>query len=376
MFSGERETDTTATIPDFKSALYLNFDSSGMDVISNLQLALQITLAAIEELPLISKATKALTFGTFAAICGNLFGVDMFALNYGHSPVVVDQGSTDKQEQEQSVGMPKLEPAMPSPNPSLKPKQTVESASDDDANSIKSIDSTDDIANLASTFSSLTDITVPNMFETVLDADAWSDGDISTKAEAIHSSLGPSGSEVLASIPRTHEAGVAELSLRRIREIVYPATNGYDSNSIVAIESELDADSVEDVLSTRLVKVILDPWVGWETKEAEPDLFEPRILRRGATGTTDGTSDHAKKKEEPGLKHDPLQGSITVLLEPDCSSALRVGMGLGAIWVEMARASGSVSCGDTVEPKADRNKDVFWYMADMKVAVPSYYAAN
>ncbi|KIK63030.1 hypothetical protein GYMLUDRAFT_259787 [Collybiopsis luxurians FD-317 M1] len=396
VFSGE--AGEGSELAPSRSELHSIENSHELDIRDNLQLALQIIEVAIEQLPLVSKASKALTLESFGTLCGEVFGVDRYALEYAaetnHSQAEVlpcsevksathvqgevvpnQSGKQILSDTIASLASPTIS-AFPSP---LFINSTIENIPyDHDLTSGTSNSSLEDPGielpgsnfGHAITIDTAASVTSDHgLYARLWHAEnasaVWNAQDDSAvaNAQALQTLLGSSGQAILAALPQTHELGLIERSLRRIKEIVPPAividTRAAISSASTAIDipSEIDPNYVESALSTKLTKIVLIPWLGWESKEAEPELFEPKILR-GPVQSSDLSFDSSAT----GLEHDPKADSIAVLVDPERASALREGMGLGGIWVQMARTSDKQA-----------SKDLLWYLADLKTVVPSYY---
>ncbi|KAJ7737433.1 hypothetical protein DFH07DRAFT_842175 [Mycena maculata] len=140
--------------------------------------------------------------------------------------------------------------------------------------------------------------------------------------------------------PLTHEPGVVEASLRRVKSIT----------AFTAVQSAVygsPAEAVECELAARMSAVVLAPCLGWVEGSA------PRILR--SSNVAPG----------PPL-HDMLGDDITILVDPAEAKKLRVGMGLGATWVQLAR----------VQKDEDEDGDApprYWYAEELVMVLPSYW---
>ncbi|KAF9065601.1 hypothetical protein BDP27DRAFT_1331811 [Rhodocollybia butyracea] len=257
--------DLDVPLPRFlQSHPLLSSKSGQLNIAANLELALSIIDLAIEELPLVSQAAKALSCEAFGALCKDIFSVG----EHDTLPVASEEGHNGEHSR------------------SLTPPCVIDDASTD-----------------------------------ALDPAAWK------------------------IIPPSVPQDIADT----------------DSDS----QSQPDLDQSDSALFGKLTKVVLDPWLGWETEIEEPDLFEPRVLRSPVYPNETTTV-------APKATHNPACDAITLLLEPCSAYALRVGMGVGGIWNQMAPAS--VSNGELGPTATAKSEDgVFWYLTDVKVVVPSYY---
>jgi hypothetical protein len=186
-------------------------------------------------------------------------------------------------------------------------------------------------------------------------------------------------------LPSSHETGVVEWSLRRIKAVYPPLGStckvsstkedqSYARDSIRSphptkkalvgenqllnwLESGMFTGVEEDILQ-KFGRMVLEPWLDWDTGH-ESDISEPRILPSSRFIPTDN--------QRP---HDPLTQDIAVLVTPEvvASGILSVGMGLGATWVQIARQRGR-------EPSSANlvGNGHFWYMEQLMSIFPSYY---
>ncbi|KAF5371187.1 hypothetical protein D9758_004216 [Tetrapyrgos nigripes] len=193
--------------------------------------------------------------------------------------------------------------------------------------------------------------------------------------------------------PLTHTSGVVEESVRRIKSVIPPSESKCSPSS----DSEVQAIQVEMELKRRFSKVVLSPWLGWEKPEGKVSAYNdqhiPRIqkLSRGKVIVEKGSMmfDGLNEKdvvieeaaaEQPGNEpkpHDPLKDDITILLEPSTAEKFKVGMGIGALWVRIARrADLEVEALDitTVSSKTRTLKKRYWFVDGSVFAVlTSYY---
>ncbi|KIJ13311.1 hypothetical protein PAXINDRAFT_100775 [Paxillus involutus ATCC 200175] len=174
------------------------------------------------------------------------------------------------------------------------------------------------------------------------DADAlWADPNSTwnTDPPSLITFLGPSV------FPLTHTTGIVECSTRRVSAI-YPPSGSPSAGTPFARATDGSAErkwapspsGVEAELDARFAKVVLKPW-GRE----EGDISRPEISSTSRGPVVDPKSSDASAGASAGTKtrkiHNPLTDSITLLVEPSLVETLALvpGLGLGAMWIEIAR---------------------------------------
>ncbi|KAJ7610628.1 hypothetical protein DFH06DRAFT_1308636 [Mycena polygramma] len=198
------------------------------------------------------------------------------------------------------------------------------------------------------------------------DAD-WSSGggDDGGWAPAAPASTGwqsPSSATLLAllgptTLPLTHAPGIVERSVRRIVAIHLPQPR--------ADTHVHEAGAVEEALRARFCAVELASWSDWDGEGSE--YATPTILPGPSGG-------------HPS----PSQGSvpernITLLVDPAAAAYLRIGMGLGGVWVHLQRRE----VGDEREKEKEGDGDGakaggqgLWYVDKIMWVLPSYWIAD
>ncbi|KAJ3994409.1 hypothetical protein F5050DRAFT_521271 [Lentinula boryana] len=244
-------------------------------------------------------------------------------------------------------------------------------------------------------------------FDDLLD-NSWGGTDVDTwdvpPAPTLFPILGPTA------LPLTHTSGVVEWSMRRISSIVHPDADIDTTTTIPSLKLDFPSDgpsasAVEADLSSRLSKVVMEPWLDWENTSLDEsgDTALPQIQAssRGRVvvyGKGEGISyecdsgvrSNAFALPNNGVPHDPLNHSITLLVEPESAQLLSVGMGLGATWVQIARRSDlrdekekeetDDEAGVTVDAHGigetlGQDSGVrFWYLSNLLIVLPSYHA--
>ena len=214
----------------------------------------------------------------------------------------------------------------------------------------------------------------------------WTDADPSWNRDptSLFSLLGPSA------FPLTHTTGIVECSTRRVSAIHFPPNHpkGVPSPSqekLGRAEAEagekLDwtpsAYGVEAELDARFAKVILEPWGREEGDISGPEIWstsrgpviDPKKPSKKVPTDTTGTA--ARKP------HNPLTDSITLLVQPSFAETLALvpGLGLGAMWIEIARqesGAGAAASGGVVHVDG-KTPGRFWYHEDVTGIFPSFY---
>ncbi|KIK62456.1 hypothetical protein GYMLUDRAFT_41903 [Collybiopsis luxurians FD-317 M1] len=208
-------------------------------------------------------------------------------------------------------------------------------------------------------------------------------------------------------LPLTHTSGIVEWSMRKIQSIIPPDDSAFKFGGNDTIGPGPSAEAVEADLSSRLSKVVLEPWLDWESRTEESEGAVPQIkgVSRGRVVVHNRDGGEARVLYENGADersngfaapddetktlpaaHDPLKHSITVLVEPDSAKLLRKGMGLGGTWVQIARMTDlkSEELKEKLEMMDDKenvnvgngNGQRFWYLSNLLVVLPSYHAAS
>ncbi|KAK7470082.1 hypothetical protein VKT23_001523 [Stygiomarasmius scandens] len=189
--------------------------------------------------------------------------------------------------------------------------------------------------------------------------------------------------------PLTHTSGVMEWSVRKIKSIIPPPSQ-VKKCPVLEDGEEPDGEAVEVELERQFPKVVLEPWIGWESPQEEPEKHKPCIqtLSRGKVVVNDGIvfegqhsedsvapEDAEKVEAELGIKvHDALQDNIAIFLEKATAEKLKVGMGLGGLWVQLARVSdfepeGGKSKGKKASPR-------YWFLERTTATLTSYHVVD
>ena len=174
-------------------------------------------------------------------------------------------------------------------------------------------------------------------------------------------------------LPLTHTTGIVEQSTRRIVRVEPPRQPRLLAQNAPA------AEAVEEDLACHFARLILAPWerLDKHTYEAGTDVLPPSILStsRGPVVIEEGEGEGGDVKSVPGV-HRPWKDEVAVLVDPTLTDILLVGMGIGAIWVEIVRdkEAEESSAGASKKGKG-KKKEVpkYWYMEQLVHQLPSFY---
>ncbi|PBK67103.1 hypothetical protein ARMSODRAFT_1021063 [Armillaria solidipes] len=169
-------------------------------------------------------------------------------------------------------------------------------------------------------------------------------------------------------LPVTHTTGIVEQSTRRISDIIPPPKDV----PALAHAKEPNPEAVEAGLERRFTKVVLSPWLGSKTGSDEPTISS---LSKGPVfGKDDILGDAPPSGPKP---HNPWKDNITIFVGENATKELRVGMGLGGSWIQMARQQdfGSQDDKKKKKKKGKKSDDRFWYMCSLMTVLTSYHLA-
>lgn len=171
----------------------------------------------------------------------------------------------------------------------------------------------------------------------------------------------------------THTTGVVEQSTRRVVRIEPPRQPRLLAQNAPA------AEAVEEDLGCRFARLILSPWerLDKHTYEAGTDVLPPSILStsRGPVVLEEEEGEGGDDKSVLGA-HRPWKDEVAVLVDPTVTEVCLVGMGIGAIWVEIVRdKEAEVSSAGASKKGKGKKKEVpkYWYMEQLVHQLPSFY---
>ncbi|KAJ3931284.1 MAG: hypothetical protein NXY57DRAFT_896401 [Lentinula lateritia] len=390
---------------------------SESEIIASFDQALAIVEIAQTELPLTSQISRCLPWhDMFSGGCEELFKVDnlnvhvptwanqsnhnlaldvvdgQIDINSTVAATIASTPESEEQEAEEDIVTPTIEHDLN--ESSVQDQDTLEIATDDVRKWDVGFDKGDTGASAGWGVIDSADI-------------SWGEDDLDTweipPPTTLLPILGPTA------LPLTHTSGVIEWSMRRIRSIVHP-DDAAAATTQVSVNSTSDgpsAEAVEVSLHACLSKVVMEPWIDWETQNEDGDTASPQIKAnsRGRVVVYDkggvlyendsdiwsnafAVNDDGNTAQSPPVPHDPLKHSIVLLIEPESAQLLRVGMGLGATWIQIARQSDlrselevkdmettgvvkapSEACLDESNVVGER----FWYLSNLLVVLPSYH---
>ena len=178
--------------------------------------------------------------------------------------------------------------------------------------------------------------------------------------------MGPSA------LPLTHTTGVVEQSTRRIVRIEPPR------QPRLLAQTAPSAEAVEEDLACRFARLILAPWerLDKDRYEARTDVLPPSILStsRGPVVLEEEEGEGEDGKSVLGA-HRPWKDEVAVLVDPTLTEVMLVGMGIGAIWVEVVRDKEAEESFAGASRKGKGKKEVpkYWYMEQLVHQLPSFY---
>ncbi|KAK0230204.1 hypothetical protein IW262DRAFT_1336976 [Armillaria fumosa] len=183
-----------------------------------------------------------------------------------------------------------------------------------------------------------------------------------TSSPRLMALLGPTA------LPITHTTGIVEQSMRRIVDIIPPPKDA----SALPHAKDPSPEAVEAELERKFTKVVLLPWLGSKTGSDEPTIS---TLSKGPVlGKDDIESDAPPSGPKP---HNAWKDNITIFVGENAAKELRIGMGLGGSWIQMARQQDFETQDDKKKKKkkGKKNDDQFWYMCSLMTVLTSYHLA-
>ena len=177
-------------------------------------------------------------------------------------------------------------------------------------------------------------------------------------------------------LPLRYESGIAERSLRKVTSVLKPGEGSGGTKW----------RGVEEELVKRLARVVLEPWLDWGGEGIAPEFITPTLVGGDTLSSLDSTK--AKEGSENWKStHDPLKDEITILVEPNVTNSLSVGMGMAGTWVQMVplrsdnfgggrgRGRGGKRGGGG-GATALRKEQRFWYVEELSLAIPSFWTVG
>lgn len=179
-------------------------------------------------------------------------------------------------------------------------------------------------------------------------------------------------------LPLTHTTGIVEESVRCITA-VHPAgkTGGKKK------KRRSEAGLVEDELDARFARLVLGPWKTWDSHNLS-DVGPPNMKAGSRGAVVEADTEGAVAAAGEGA-HNPYKDEITVMIEPSSVEKMKVGMGLRATWIQIARQDVSKQSEQVIGEKQRRRKGQkggwgepaqptkYWYMEQLMAVIPSYH---
>lgn len=126
------------------------------------------------------------------------------------------------------------------------------------------------------------------------------------------------------------------------------------------------------IVASRLATLVLQPW---PTPDDDPDslVTSPQMVDfwKGDQEKQDLRAASVKIARE----FDPAKDEIRVHVAPEVVGECSLGMGIGAIWVQVGRRA---DLGDISKPakRKQYHGDEWWYMERLEFVIPSYWTVN
>ena len=200
----------------------------------------------------------------------------------------------------------------------------------------------------------------------------------------------------LTALPITHTTGIVELSTRCIKRILPPTVAGVRPEPLDRTTEAggmhpavLSADAVEEELDAKLAKIVFTPWPVAACVTPWGDYQDPRILQESRGPVVSAYSNGAELMEIPHRPHDPLVDELVVYVDPDLVKYLRLGIGVRAVWVQLARVDVEEPIVVDIEQKFNTHwlwrktgpggpgvpvaLTNIWYMASVSALLPTYH---
>lgn len=126
------------------------------------------------------------------------------------------------------------------------------------------------------------------------------------------------------------------------------------------------------IVASRLATLVLQPW---PTPDDDPDslVTSPQMVDfwKGDQEKQDLKAESVKLARD----FDPTKDEIRVHVAPEVVGSCRLGMGIGAIWVQVGRRA---DIGDVSKPTKRKKYpgDDWWYMERLEFVIPSYWTVS
>jgi hypothetical protein len=126
------------------------------------------------------------------------------------------------------------------------------------------------------------------------------------------------------------------------------------------------------IVASRLATLVLQPW---PTPDDDPDslVTSPQMVDfwRGDQEKQDLRAASVKIARE----FDPAKDEIRVHVSPEVVGECRLGMGIGAIWVQVGRRADIGDASKLAKRKKNPGEE-WWYMERLEFVLPSYWTVN
>lgn len=126
------------------------------------------------------------------------------------------------------------------------------------------------------------------------------------------------------------------------------------------------------IVSSRLATLVLQPW---PTADGDPDSLVtfPQMI----DFWEEDEANHGLKNESAKLARafDSAKDEMRVHVDPKVVTECRLGMGIGAIWVQVGKRA-DIEGGSGSTKRKKYSGDEWWYMERLEFVIPSYWTVN